>query len=373
MESGMSEPFIHIRDRETALAATDPKMLVETIIPAGKLLIPWGDTGCGKTYWMAEIATAVVMRRPVFGHFKIVPKEPAGIAVIFAGEDCDYFEKSRLVAIERFHDTSLQGLVCTVDGSIPVGNAGSAKDLLSAYRDELHRLQDESGKAVEIIGNDHLKKSLGALKQNDDDAARQFTAVMEKLASEFGCTIICNAHQPKYGAEGLIAGSGDFTAACAVTPHLKAVTDGRKRLIGIDCEFDPKFRIGPKPDAFNVRALPVELPAPVAGFPTDLVFTYTGAVGTSTAKKRGTDAERYAVSTVLLAREEQEFTTAELGKLMATSAEKSDKNEKQWTDFLNNNASQLGAYWHFEKRGAVLKDVLVWQGKLTEGMQRDLF
>jgi hypothetical protein len=90
------DAFHHIRSRETALADEPPKMLVAGIIPDRKVVLAWGETGCGKTYWMAEIITAVVMRRPAFGRFAIRPDElvvpPAGIAVIFAGEDCEYYK-----------------------------------------------------------------------------------------------------------------------------------------------------------------------------------------------------------------------------------------------------------------------------------------
>lgn len=261
-------PLAHIRDRATALSAPDPVMLVEGIIPDRKLIMPWGDTGCGKTYWSLEIATAVAMRRPAFGRFDIVKPAAPGVAVIFAGEDCDYIDKCRLTVIERHFDRSLQGLVYTVGTAIPINDP----NLFEAYRDELHRLQDITGKPIDIVVNDTLKRSLGLLKQNDDDTGRRFTAAMEGLIADFGCPILCNAHQPKSGPDGAIAGTGDFTANCPVTPHLIGKKDGRQQLASIECRFEPKFRVGPAPQPFTVKAVPVALPKLVAGVASDLVL-----------------------------------------------------------------------------------------------------
>jgi hypothetical protein len=145
--------------------------------------------------------------------------------------------------------------------------------LFEAYRDELRRLQDITGKPIDVVINDTLKRSLGLLKQNDGDTARRFTMAMEGLIAEFGCSILCNAHQPKSGADGGVVGSGDFTANCPVTPHLIADHDGTGRLAGITCRFEPKFRVGPAPLPFVAKTVSVPLPRPVAGFASDLILT----------------------------------------------------------------------------------------------------
>src|ERR1700731_3987289 len=100
--------------------------------------MPWGEAGSGKTYFNAELGTAIVMRRPVFGRFPVTAEGEPGIAVFFAGEDADYFSQSRLTAIEQHHGRSLNDFVFVVEGPIPLDNA----NLLQEYRDELHRLQD---------------------------------------------------------------------------------------------------------------------------------------------------------------------------------------------------------------------------------------
>ena len=296
------------------------------------------------------------MRRPVFGHFPVVKEGPAGIGVIFAGEDCDFVEKSRLVAIEQHYDTSLQGLVYTANNAIPVDPRD--KTLLSDYRDELRRLQDETGKAIETIANDTLKRSLGSLRQNDDDAARRFCAVMEELADEFGCTILCNAHQPKHGAEGMIAGSGDFIANCPVTPHIKGITE-RKKLIGMECEFEPKFRVGPKPDPFSVRATAVVLPRPVAGFPTDFVFVYSGAAVLS-QRDREKQGRLQLVQDFLAERPLDCFVTADLATKLA---QKSEHDMENWRRFLNNAArdDKVPDLYDMEERGRTRKKTRLWR------------
>jgi len=170
--------------------------------------------------------------------------------------------------IERHFDRSLQGLAYTVDTAIPINDPS----LFEAYRDELWRLQDITGKPIDVVVNDTLKRSLGLLKQNDDDTGRRFTTAMEGLIAEFGCAVICNAHQPKSGPDAGIAGSGDFNANCPVTPHLIGEKDERGRLTAIECRFEPKFRVGPVPKPFTARAISVALPKPVGGVVSDLVL-----------------------------------------------------------------------------------------------------
>ena len=52
------------KDRATA-------MLVEGLIPAGLLTVPYGLTGHGKSYVMAELAYCLATGKPVFGHLSV--------------------------------------------------------------------------------------------------------------------------------------------------------------------------------------------------------------------------------------------------------------------------------------------------------------
>jgi hypothetical protein len=262
-------PLKYILDLRTARSRPKPSWLVDGMIPAKKVVLPWGGTGEGKTYWTTEIVTAVVMRRPAFGRFPVVAEGAPGIAVMFVGEDHDEYVFSRLSAIESYNECELQGKVFVVENAIPLHKQGLRK----SYVDELHRLQDITGKHIEIIGNDTLKRSLGSLSQNDDDTAREFTDMMEGLSEEFGATILCNSHQPKSGAARGIAGAGDFMDCGPVTPHLI----GRKhpktqQLLGVKCVFEPKFRIGPTPPSFYAECVTVPLLEPYNGHTSDLVL-----------------------------------------------------------------------------------------------------
>jgi hypothetical protein len=312
-------PLTHIRDRATALARPKPVMLVEQIIPDRKLIMPWGDTGCGKTYWTAEVVTAVAMRRPAFGKYAIVKPGDTGIAVIFAGEDCDYLDQTRLTAIEQRFERSLQGLVYTVDTAIPINDP----NLFNIYRDELRRLQDIAGKPIDIIANDTLKRSLGLLKQNDDDTGRRFTLAMEGLIDEFACPILCNAHQPKSGPDGAIAGSGDFTANAPVTPHLMSEKDSSGRLISVECRFEPKFRVGPAPMPFTARCEPVTLPAPIGGVVSDLVLValtaaeQAGRITPAKARLLSEQEDRRTVERVLAEQGAHDLDSGLLGEVLS--------------------------------------------------------
>src|SRR5262249_15134242 len=112
-------PLEHILDLRTARARPKPSWLVDGMIPAKKVVLPWGGTGEGKTYWTTEIVTAVVMRRPAFGRFPVVAEGEPGTAVMFVGEDHEYVF-SRLPAIESYYDCELQGKVFVVENAIPL-------------------------------------------------------------------------------------------------------------------------------------------------------------------------------------------------------------------------------------------------------------
>jgi len=257
--------LVHFRGRADAIARPKPEMLVETIIPARKVILPYGGTGCGKTYWSLEIATAVAMRRPAFGKFQVKAPGDAGVVVIFAGEDCDYIDQCRLTAIEEHFCRSLEGLVFTTDTAIPLTDP----NLLDAYRADLHAIQRITGKPIDLIVNDTLTRSLGEMKPNDAETGQLFTTVMETLIRDFNTTILCTAHEPKTG--GTISGTQVFLNNARVTPHLERVgkddTDFR-----IVCEMEPKFRIGPKPKPFTVLGRAVPISSGIDGVASDLVF-----------------------------------------------------------------------------------------------------
>jgi hypothetical protein len=60
-----------------ACGASKPNLVVESLVPARKLVMPWGGTGEGKTYFIAELGTAIAMRRKAFGQFEVrLPHPP---------------------------------------------------------------------------------------------------------------------------------------------------------------------------------------------------------------------------------------------------------------------------------------------------------
>jgi hypothetical protein len=255
------------RSRKEAMNRPPPVMLVDKIIPAGKLILPYGATGEGKTYFALEIATAIAMRRPAFGEFKINAPGDSGVVVIFAGEDCDMLDKSRLVAIEHHYVRSLEGLVFTTDLAIPLTD----RSLFQRYRDELKLIQDITGKPIDLIVNDTLGRSIHGLKPNDQETGQIFTAGMEGLIQEFNTTILCVAHQPKSDS-GTISGTQVFLDNAPVTPHIVGTKLGGQ-LSKFRVTMEPKFRVGAPPKPFTAVARTVPLPTPVNGSHSDLIFT----------------------------------------------------------------------------------------------------
>jgi hypothetical protein len=241
-------------------------MVVEKLVPDEKLVIIWGDTGHGKTYLLAELATAIAMRRPAFGQFAVNRPQPGGVVVIFAAEDPRELVKSRLTALARKYNRNLEGRIYVSRVALPVGDA----EQLEYLREQLRAIQERTNRRIDAIFNDTMGRSIGTDNPNDADVAQHFSIVMEQLIREFRCPVICTAHSPKSGET--IAGSKIFSNNAPVTIHVEGAFDKNRQLVSFLNTFFPKYRIGPTPPRFRVKAEKAELPWTVNGHKTDLVF-----------------------------------------------------------------------------------------------------
>jgi hypothetical protein len=260
---------VRLMSYSEVMARPAPMMVVEELVPACKLVMPWGGTGEGKTYFTIELATAIAMRRAAFGRLKVQLPGDSGVVVMFLGEDHDEAVKGRITAVAKHYGRSVEGLVFTTDLALPLDNDAVFKECV----EEIRRIQRETGKPIDAIIDDTLGRTLGSLPPNDGETGDKFTRYMEELIREFRCPVIVNAHEPKAG--GTISGTQRFLDNCPVTPHIKGHKDGDLQLTGFTVRFEPKYRIGRTPKPFSVEAQTVELPAPVNGSHTDLVFTTT--------------------------------------------------------------------------------------------------
>lgn len=251
---------------EDWLRMPDTPMVIDQLVPAEKLTIIWGDTGQGKTYLLAELATAIAWRRPAFGRFNVNLPRRGGVVVIFAGEDAKELVKSRLTALAVKYNRSVEGRIYVAPVALPVDDDEKLKYL----KGKVHDIQRASGRPIDAILNDTLGRSLGSKSPNDAEVAQYFSVVMEGLTKEFGCAVICTAHQPKAG--GTIAGSQIFVNNAPVTIHVEGDFDTDNQLIGFSNKFAPKYRIGPTPPRFRVIAETVTLPWASNNNRTDIVF-----------------------------------------------------------------------------------------------------
>jgi hypothetical protein len=151
-----------------------------------------------------------------------------------------------------------------------------------------------------------------------------------------------------------------------VTPHLVGVKVGG-RLVGIDCTFEPKFRIGLLPDGFRVRGVPVILPKRVGINYTDLVFVHQDGVTVKTGGKDDTARRVDLVTTTLIAQPDREFTGAELGALLAQEPG-SDLDAEKWVAFIGNRAdTTLSPFMlRMEARGGMQRDTRIWGAARVE-------
>jgi hypothetical protein len=261
-EPNMDDPL----DYADWLRLPDAPMVIDRLVPAEKLTIIWGDTGHGKTYLLAELATAIAWRRPAFGRFGVNLPGRGGVVVIFAGEDAKELVKSRLTALAVKYNRSLEGRVYVSGVALPVDD----NHKLEYLRDKVREIQTLTGRPIDAIFNDTLGRSLGSRNPNDADVAQYFSVVMEGLTRDFQCAVICTAHKPKSGET--IAGSQIFVNNAPVTIHVEGKFNRDHQLIGFSNTFEPKYRIGPTPPRFSVSAETVTLPWPSNNNHTDIVF-----------------------------------------------------------------------------------------------------
>jgi hypothetical protein len=137
-------------------------------------------------------------------------------------------------------------------------------------KEEIRRVQRETRRPIDAIIDDTLGRSIGVLPENAAETGHIFTREMEGLIQEFQCPVIVNAHEPKSG--GTISGTQRFLNNAPVTPKIEGEKDAGKQLVGFTVTMDPKYRIGPTPKPFSVKAITVSIPEPVNGASSDLVF-----------------------------------------------------------------------------------------------------
>jgi AAA domain/Bifunctional DNA primase/polymerase, N-terminal len=240
----------------------DPVMVVEKLVPSKKLVLVWGDTGCGKTYYLLELAAKIAWRLPIYDTFQVHLPRRGGVVVIFAGEDATELVKSRLQVLAIKHNRSPEGRIFV---SLPLDNDEARKLLIQKVRE----IKEKTGREIDAIFNDTLGRSLGSLDPNSAEVGQFFSVVMEGLVEEFGCPVICTAHKPKGGED--IAGSKIFQNNAPVTAYIEGSFEGTL-LTEFTVAFRPKYRIGKPPAPFSVSAEEITLPRPVNGSTTDIVF-----------------------------------------------------------------------------------------------------
>jgi uncharacterized protein YndB with AHSA1/START domain len=244
------------------------KMVVDKLVPDEKLIFAWGHTGNGKTYYIADIAASIAWRVPVLGQFEVKLPGRGGVVVIFAAEDTKELVMSRLTALAIKHNRSIEGHIFVSSIALPVGEDKAV--LRQACFDEVRRIQAITGKKIDALFNDTTGRSVGTDNINDAPVAQNFCDVANEAIREFHCPFISTAHDPKAG--GSIAGSQVFENNASVAAFIEGEFDENRRLLGFQVTFTPKYRCGPTPDAFYVKAETVTLPWEVNGVNTDVVF-----------------------------------------------------------------------------------------------------
>ena len=203
-------PFIHLAERG-ARKDKATAMLVEGLIPAGLLTVPYGLTGHGKSYVMAELAYCLATGKPVFGH---LPVTKAGIVVMFIGEEPDAFVDSRLVALQQCHGLDPANNVVIIPEVPRLDHADHLAQSLATLE-----LIATRGPIVAVF-IETLSRMLGSLPAKEDTTGSLFTRFTDDVIRVTGgAAVIVSAHSPKSG-DRTIAGTQNFLNNAAVTPYI---------------------------------------------------------------------------------------------------------------------------------------------------------
>lgn len=175
-----------------------PNELVEGLMTIGSSVVVYGDSNSGKTFWALSVAAAVAAGTDCYGR-----KTDSGLVVYLASE-APASIRSRMQAIKKFHDCSLENLAMVPVPMNFYSGAQDAQDVIEMVR----AIEQIKGKPVRLIIGDTLARMSAGANENSGEDMGPVMARFDQVAAATGAAMMIIHHNGKDAAKGARGWSG---------------------------------------------------------------------------------------------------------------------------------------------------------------------
>ncbi len=175
-----------------------PDELVEGLMTIGQLIVLYGDSNSGKTFFAISIATAIATGTECYGR-----KTDPGLVIYLASESPGSV-RSRLQAIKKYYGCSLENLAMV---PVPLNfytGPQDANDIIELVRE----VERSKGKKVRLIIGDTLARMSAGANENSGEDMGPVMARFDYVAVATGAAVMIIHHTGKDSAKGARGWSG---------------------------------------------------------------------------------------------------------------------------------------------------------------------
>lgn len=175
-----------------------PDELVEGLMTIGSLVVVYGDSNSGKTFWALSVATAIATGSNCYGR-----KTDPGLVVYLASE-APASIRSRMQAIKKFYGCNLENLAMVPVQMNFYSGAQDANDVIELVR----AIEQIKGKPVRLIIGDTLARMSAGANENSGEDMGPVMARFDQVAAATGAAMMIIHHNGKDAARGARGWSG---------------------------------------------------------------------------------------------------------------------------------------------------------------------
>jgi hypothetical protein len=265
----------------------EPKFYVQHLAPVASLTILTGDTGSGKTAFLANLVVAVALGLDVAGRFTVTPS--IGPILFFNGE----MSNSTILAYMQEAAAGL-GVDVIPKGRVLLDGFNAESTFRLSDPDERNRIEEKIREVEPSIVIFDTQRALFGIEENDAQAVRMAYSWVQGLCRRYDICAIVSHHIRKLGPVSnsdsqRVSGSRDIIAVADVHLALKSrdskplyallVGKTRKPYKGvstgtewpIDARLEPPSRPGLAPKSIIFAGEPAKSEAAIEDAETEIV------------------------------------------------------------------------------------------------------
>jgi len=218
----------------------DTRSLVKGLIDTETVVMIFGESGCGKTFWTLDLGLHIAAGLEFFGHCVTRGR------VIYIAAEAGRSIKKRIAAwaeaqqLGDQQDVNFSAIVSPVD-LCHLDEKGDDVDRLAA-----------AVEAADLVIVDTVSRALAGGNENAPDDMGAFVTALDRLREKLKCTIIAVHH---VGKDASLGGRGHSLLHCAVDTEIKI----ERHANGVCTAAVTKQRDGPGGTKLAFTLRPIEL------------------------------------------------------------------------------------------------------------------